>query len=152
MRISICAAAFLLFVGTTGALAQDASGIACPVRIKSARLSPVIGGNTVMYGKAPVQRKLSFHYENLSGKDIESISLRITGRLQVSGPAGSSFLDTAKPVVVQGPMNAGKSGKKSIKLTTLPDVPIKIVLTEVKFADRSAWANDAGLSCASSIY
>jgi hypothetical protein len=151
VKIPFCAAAILLFAATTGAVAQDSSATACPVRIESIRLSPVLG-NTVMSAKAPVKRKLSFRYENVSRKDIESMSLRISGRMQVSGPAGPSFLDTAKPVIVQVPMRAGESGKKSITLTTLPDTPLKIALTEIKFADGSAWTNDAGSSCVSPIY
>jgi hypothetical protein len=118
--------------------------------MSSFRWSPVVGSK-VTYGDAPVQRKISFRYENVSGKDVESISLRIHGRLPVSGPTGPSMMRTSKPVILQELIRAGRSGKMSVKVTTLPDVPVRIELTEVKFADGSVWANSDGSDCSSSI-
>src|SRR4051812_18348978 len=134
MKTLICAATVCLSLAASRPGAQEASS--CPVRIKSMDLSPLAGESVTNTNKyATVRRKLSFRYENVSARDVASISLRIKGRLLTSGPAGPSVLDTSKPILVEGPMKAGKSGKKSVTVTTLPDQPARIGLTEVKFAD-----------------
>jgi hypothetical protein len=91
--------------------------------------------------------KLSFRYNNLSGRDVRSITLRIIGRMQVSGPTGPSFVDTSQTVVVDGPMLANTSKKTKVKLPNGSLNALRVELAEVKFTDGDLWENDERLQC-----
>jgi hypothetical protein len=91
--------------------------------------------------------KLWFKYKNLSGRDIQSISLHISGRMQVSGPAGPSFLDTSQDVTANGPMLANASKKTSVKLPPGGWNGLQVELQQVKFNDGELWINDGNLEC-----
>lgn len=136
-------AILILSLATMPSLAQDAA--TCPLEIDSLKLShSVFGVGTVASHSQPTG-KLSFTYKNVSGKDIQSITLRAEGSKQVSGPTGPSFLKTSRTVFVNGPMPANTSKKLSVKL---PEGNLyTFELEQVKFSNGDTWTNDGKTGC-----
>jgi len=131
----------LLFTLSLASFAQDA----CPLQIDSLKLSHSVFGVGTVAGHAQPSGKLSFTYKNVSGRDIESITLRAEGHKQVSGPTGPSFLKTSRTVDVDGPMPPNSSGKLSVKLPEGNWYTFE--LEQVKFSNGDTWTNDGKAEC-----
>ena len=115
------------------------------MEIDSVKQSHSIIGMGSSIGHTDTGSKLSFKYRNVSGRDIQSITIRAEGRKQVSGPAGPSFLDTSRTFEVTGPMPANSSKKISVKL---PEGNwSSFELEQVKFSNGDAWTNDGKAEC-----
>ncbi len=137
-------ATLILIFATMPTLGQE-DATSCPLLIDSLKLSHSVLGIGTSAGQAVKWGTLSFKYKNISGKDIQSITLRAEGRKQVSGPAGPSFLDTSRTIDVNGPMPANSSKKLSVKL---PEGNwSSFELEQVKFSNGDAWANDGKAEC-----
>jgi hypothetical protein len=115
------------------------------LEIDSLKLSHSIMGIGTSTGQAVKWGTLSFKYNNVSGKDIQSITLRAEGRKQVSGPTGPSFLNLSRTVEVNGPMPANSWKKLSVKL---PDGNwYSFELEQVKFSNGDSWRNESKAEC-----
>lgn len=143
MLAALAAGALLSSVGS---VAQESS-TSCPMEIKSVRVEPLIRGTVTPTEGAPQRGKLLFRYTNISGRDIQTVSLRVSGRMQVSGPTGPSSLETSQNVVVEGPMRVGKPKTASVKLSVATWGGLHVELRQVKFTDGALWTNEADLEC-----
>lgn len=130
-------------LATMPTLAQDASS--CPLELDSLKQSRSIFGIGTSAGQTHTVGKLSFTCKNISGRDIQSITLRAEGRKQVSGPTGPSFLNMSRTVDVNGPMPANSSKKLTVKL---PEGNwYSFELEQVKFSNGDTWTNDGKAEC-----
>ncbi len=93
----------IVFVVSLAALAQDAAQ--CPVKISALKQSHSIFGIGTSAGHTDSGGKLSFTYKNVSGKDIQSITLRAKGNKMV-GPPGGPIVGSSRTVEVNGSMPA----------------------------------------------
>lgn len=142
MRVKAGVAIVLLLCGT--ALAQQNN--ACAAEIRSVRAVPE---RVVAYSSAEVTNrsaKLSFKCRNNSQKKIESVSLRVKGKVQVSGPSGPALLDTAREFRVKAEVLPGKQKRLSTDPLIVP-IPLQMEVVEVTFVDGSHWVNTVGFSC-----
>lgn len=139
----------IAFVSCSIAVFAQDNGASCPMELDFLKPPFVVAGIGTSSGHTKTGGKLSFRYKNLSGRDIQAITLRVSGRIPVPGPTGPSFLHTSHRVVVNRPMLANTSKKISVRVsnTNTNWVGLHAELEQVRFADGQLWSNDGNLDC-----
>lgn len=138
----------IAFLCVSTVLLAQSDAASCPMQIDSIKLSSSVAGiGSFMGGHTDTGGKLAFKYKNLSGRNIRSITLHLSGRMQVSGPTGPSFVDTTKNVVFDGPILANTSKKASVKIPSGIGNLMDAELYQVQFSDGELWQNDKAQVC-----
>ena len=134
----------VLLLGVTCPGFAQVSDATCPMKIDSVKQSSGTFGIGSSVGHTDSGGKLSFQYKNVSGRDIQSISLRASGGKVVGGPGGP-VVNKSQTVVVDGPMPAGSSKKVSVKLPK--GNWYNLELEQVQYSNGDTWTNDGKAEC-----
>lgn len=129
-----------------GAVAQGQAS-SCPVKVSPVKSVTRITPGISSHKSSTPSRKVSFKVLNISQRDIRSVSIRVEALMQVPGPAGPSFIDTARNFAVDAQIPPRKSKKSSIEIVATTGAGLRIRVAEVEFADGERWKNDGGLPC-----
>lgn len=133
---------YMISVLTSSTFAQNSA--TCPMEIDSVKQSHSIIGMGSSIGHTDTRGKLSFTYKNVSGRDIQSITIRASGSKMV-GPPGGPVVSSSRTIEADGPMPANSSKKLSVKL---PEGNWhSFELEGVKFSNGDTWTNDGKVGC-----